>query len=176
MSIKAPLVPARFSKIVRTTKRVGIFGELLLITALLPLFFLAGVQDIETIIILLLTYSVVFVFALVPGLMYDGLCHMVAVFSENKFCIFDKKGICRRECTYEQITYVCVQEVSGFFWGINRERVKNEYICFFLNNETGVPDVSYSRLFRQEKFIMVSYQEELYGALKALPLNMGERQ
>ena len=175
MSVKVPLVPSSFSRIVKTAKRIGVFGELFLVAILLPLFLLVGFENTETIILLLLTFGGVFAFGLIPGLLYDGICRMEAVFSEDKLCIYDKRGTCRREIAYEQITRVCVQEITGFFYGMNRDEVKHKYICFFLNGEMDIPDVSYARLFRQENFIIVGYQEELYCALKVLPLNQGER-
>ena len=71
--------------------------------------------------------------------------------------ICDKSGACWRTIKYSAITAINVQEISGFFYGQNKDMFRSKYVCVYLNGATNVPDVSFEKLFLQKDFFMFSY-------------------
>jgi len=97
---------------------------------------------------------------LLPYFIFDKVSQSTVRFSADQIYILDKRGKCWRSIDYNTITAVRVDEISGFFYGHNKDMFRNKYVCVFLNGATTIPNVSFANLFTEKDFIMFGYHTE----------------
>lgn len=105
---------------------------------------------------------------LIPGLLYEKISQSTVEFEVNRIKVFDRCGRCWREISYSSITDIRINEVTGYFYGTNKHLFCEKHICFFLNDATDMPDVSYAKLFKNPSFFMIGYQEGLLEQVRKM--------
>lgn len=159
-NIEIDLMPIGIKKQMRMIKRVSTCAEVCVITLLVVMWAAGFFHDlitgtVFTLILLLITTPL-----LLPGLMFDKVSQSRVYFAADQLHILDKRGKCWRVIAYDTITAVRVDEISGFFYGHNKDMFRNKYVCVFLNGATTIPDVSFAKLFTERDFIMFGYHAE----------------
>ena len=157
---KIDLMPIGIKKQMRTIKKVGTCTAIC-IFSLLVVMWAAGVfHDLTTGIVLSLMLLLIIIPLLLPGLLFDKVSQSTMCFAADQIHIHDQKGSCWRSIDYNAITSVRVEEISGFFYGSNKDAFRNRYVCIFLNGLTAVPNVPFANLFTEKDFFMFAYHNE----------------
>lgn len=154
------LMPIGIKNQMRMIKRVSTCTEVCAITLLVVMWAAGFFHDLVTgavfsLILLLITTPL-----LLPGFMFDKVSQSTVCFVADHIHILDKKGVRWRSIDCNTITAVRVEEISGFFYGHNKDMFRNKYVCVFLNGATTIPNVSFSNLFTEKDFIMFGYHAE----------------
>ena len=103
---------------------------------------------------------------LILGLAFNKTSQSTIKITEELISVYDKKGNCWRTILPNTITDIRIEEISDFFYGRNRHTFRFEYVCLFLNGNTQIPDVSFSKLFFEKDFIMFGYDEVAFDMIK----------
>ena len=85
---------------------------------------------------------------------------------KNTIQIIDWRGQIKQEICYRKITTMRIEEITGFFYGGDRDNGTNIYICLFMNGQTQIPDVEYKKLYYQDDFVLIAYDDRVYSVLK----------
>ena len=154
------LIPIGIKNLMRIIKKVSMctvcgYASLLVIMWVAVFF-----HDWITGVVFSITLLFITIPILIPGFMFDKVSQSVVCLEIDRINVLDKKGVCWRSIDYNAITAVRVEEVSGFFYGHNKNLFSNKYICIFLNEETTIPNVSYAKLFSAKEFLLFDYQAE----------------
>lgn len=163
------LIPLPYSNFIQRLKTIGITGILFTVLLFLAMVFSGCFQDIFTPILLAMLFLAISAVPLIPGMLYEKISHSIVIFGSDEIRIISKAGHCWRKIPYCSITKVCVREITGFFYGEIKHSLKHSYICLFLNGETEIPKLSYSKMFAAENFFMMAFQPD---ALQSLQRNM----
>lgn len=151
------LIPLSYKSLMRMVKKVSIYTQFGAVALLLVLAVAGFFRDATTAIVCSLSLLVVTLPLLIPGLRFEKVSQSSIRLTENEILICDKSGACWRTIKYSAITAINVQEISGFFYGQNKDMFRSKYVCVYLNGATNVPDVSFEKLFLQKDFFMFSY-------------------
>ena len=158
--LEISLMPINIKKLMHIVRKLCICVAVGMLT-FLSFMWVNGVFDsFKTGIACSLLFLLVNIPILRPGIVYDKVSQSTVRFLTNQMCFFDKRGRCWRIIDYKEITDVRVEDVSGFFYGENQDRIKNKYVCVFLNGSKDIPKVPYRDLFNEEDFIMFGYNDE----------------
>lgn len=160
------LLPVHLKKVMQTTISVAIWAIVIFPILMLGATWFGVLKDAEAATVILLTFFVTIAMIIVSPLKYRKISQSSVLFEDEKLLIFDSKGRSWREIYYNQITDVYIRDIVGFFYGTNRDSIKNSYICIFLDGLQEIPNGSYASLFTHEKFLAISYQKEVYDLLK----------
>lgn len=154
------LVPSGIKNQIKMINRVSICTEVCAITLLAVMWVAGFFHDFETGIIFSSAFLLVTTPLLLPGFMFNKVSQSTVSFASDQIHILDKRGVCWRLIDYNTITDVRVEEISGFFYGHNKDMFRNKYVCIFLNGATSIPIVPYKNLFTEKDFIMFGYHPE----------------
>ena len=158
--LEISLMPINIKKLMCTVRKLCICVAVGTFT-LLSFMWVVGVFDsYKTGIACSLLFLLVNIPILRPGIAFDKVSQSTVRFFSHQMCLFDKRGRCWRIVNYKEITDVRVEDVSGFFYGQNQDRVKDKYVCVFLNGSMDIPNVPYRHLFNEEDFIMFGYNDQ----------------
>lgn len=158
--IEVDLMPIGIKKQMRTIKIVGSCAEIAVFAFLIVLWTSRSFHDIPIGIIFSSAVLLITTPLLLPGFMFDKVSQSTVRFSEEGLSILDKKGVCWRSICYGAITDVRIENVSGFFYGHNKDMFQYQYVCLFLNGSTDIPHVSFAKLFNERDLIMFGYHAE----------------
>ena len=154
------LMPLGIKNQMRTIKKVSIYTEVCAFALLVVMWAAGFFHDLVTGAVFSLVLLLITTPLLLPGYMFDKVSQSKVRFTVDKIYILDKKGACWRSIDYRSITAVRVEEISGFFYGHNKDMFRNKYVCIFLNGLTTIPNVSFAKLFAEDNFIMFGYNAE----------------
>ena len=154
------LMPIGIKNQMRMIKNVSICTELGAITLLAVMWVAGFFQDFTTGVVFSLILLSITTPLLLPGSLFDKVSQSTVCFTADHIRILDKKGVCWRSIDYNTITAIHIKEVSGFFYGQNKDMFRNKYVCIFLNGTTNIPNVPYKNLFTEKDFIMFGYHAE----------------
>ena len=159
------LVPQEFKTIMNTIIKVGIGCEVAFCIALV----IAGVLGTSKDLLNSILYSFMFLsiipLALIPCLRHYRISQSTVFLSKDRLMVLDRKGNCWREIPYDRIHKISIESVAGFFYGEDAEDVKRRYICIFLNGCDKIPCTAFSKLFIDENFFMLHYDENAMALL-----------
>lgn len=158
--LEIDLMPISIKNQMRAIRIVSVWAVGCTFTLLIAMFLFGIIQDVVT----ALVFSFILLFVttplLIPGFRYDKISQSKICFTSDRICILDKKGECWRSIDYSIISDIQIKDVTGFFYGENKNMYKSTYICIFLNGITDVPPVPFAKLFTENDFIMFGYQAE----------------
>lgn len=154
------LIPTSFSIYMTKHTKIGIIFAVCLFFATICITLCGAFEHITTTAFIITAVIVLTAICLRPCIANNKLIYSQVEFSLEGIEVRDKKGFCWRVIPYETITNVQVEEVFGFFFGTNRERIVAKYICFYLNGEKTRPDVPYSKMFIAPDFFLMGYQAD----------------
>ena len=154
------LIPIDLKNQIKMIKGVSICTEVCAITLLAVMWVVGFFHDFETGIIFSSAFLLVTTPLLLPGFMFNKVSQSSVSFVSDQIRILDKRGVCWRLIDYNTITDVRVEEISGFFYGHNKDMFRNKYVCIFLNGATNIPNVPYKNLFTEKDFIMFGYHAD----------------
>lgn len=154
------LIPIGIKNQIRMIKIVSTCTELCAITLLVIMCATGFFRDLITGLVFSFVLLVITTPLLIPGYVFDKISQSTVRFSAEHIYILDKKGRCWRTIDCSVITAVSEKEITGFFYGKNKDTFRNKYVCIFLNGTTNIPDVPYKKLFNQKDFIMFAYHAE----------------
>ena len=154
------LIPIGIKNQIRMIKRVSTCTEVCAITLLVVMWAAGFFRDLITGVVFSLILLLITTPLLLPGYIFDKVSQSTVCFAADHIHILDKKGICGRSIDCNTITAVRVKEISGFFYGQNKDMFRNKYVCIFLNGATNIPNVPYKNLFTEKDFIMFGYHAE----------------
>ena len=154
------LIPIGLKNQISMIKRVSTCTEACAITLLIVMWVAGFFRDLITGVVFSLVLLSITTPLLLPGYMFDKVSQSTVRFSADHIHILDKKGVCWRSIDYNTITAVRVKEISGFFYGHNKDMFRNKYVCIFLNGTTNIPNVPYKNLFAEKDFIMFGYHAD----------------
>lgn len=154
------LIPRGIKNQIKTINRVSICTEVCAIILLAVMWVAGFFHDFETGIIFSSIFLLITTPLLLPGFMFNKVSQSSVSFASDQIRILDKRGVCWRSIDYNIITDVRVEEISGFFYGHNKDMFRNKYVCIFLNGETNIPNVPYKNLFAEKDFIMFGYHAD----------------
>ena len=158
------LVPTK--RLMRTAKNMGI-SVVIVTVILLLLMHLRGItEDLATSIALSFMSLMITLPIPIPGLIHDRVSQSVVRFDTSQIQVLDKRGTCWRSIDYNAITAVQVRDVSGFFYGEDKDKFCSKYVCVFLGGTTTIPDDSYAKLFKNPDFFMFGYHPEAVEILR----------
>ncbi len=109
---------------------------------------------------LLLIWGVPAFILFYPLFRYGRLSRCALTIGDHFLEIRDRKGICLKQIPVEAVTEIRRERIYGELYGDKKDECHAVYLCFFLNGNTDVPDLPYSKLFLHEDFTMVYYKEE----------------
>lgn len=155
------LVPLQFKKTMWMVRSVAIVAEIFAVLILLLMGIMRVFQDLTTAVIFSTGILSISTLLLIPGFLYEKISQSTVEFSADRIKVFDRHRRCWREIPYSFITSIRIEDVSGFFYGKDKHLCKQKYICFYLNNATEIPRVSYAKLFNVQNFFMLAHQCEL---------------
>ena len=162
---KFDLMPISIKNQMSMIKRVSTYAEVCTIILLLTMWAVGLFHDYLTGMLLSLILLSITTPLLLPGFIYDKVSQSMVCFVSDHIHILDKKGVCWRSIDCSTITAVCVEEISGFFYGHNKDMYRNKYVCIFLNGVRTIPNVSFAKLFTEKDFIMFGYHPEVLQRL-----------
>ena len=154
------LIPIGIKNQIRMIKRVSTYAEVCAIALLVVLWLAGFFRDYITGLVFSIILLSITTPLLLPGYMFDKVSQSTVRFTADHIHIIDKKGVCWRSIDCNTITTVCTKEISGFFYGQNKDMFRNNYVCIFLNGKTTIPNVPYAKLFTEKDFIMFAYHAE----------------
>ena len=160
------LVPVSIKKLMTTIKRVGVCAEIFAIALVIILGATGFFSDLTTVILFSVLIHLLIAPVLIPGFLYDKVSQSTVCLTESRMQILDKNRNCWRTIDYHDITAVRTEEISGFFYGKNKEMYHSSYICVFLNGSTTIPDVSFAKLFSYEEFVMFAYNPDALARIQ----------
>ena len=169
--MKFDLVPFGFKKLMWTVRNVAIVMELVMLLLLLLMGVFGMFANTKTAITFSSVFLMPFTLCMIPGFLYEKISQSHVEFTTNRLRVSDRHGRCWREIPYNSITAIRSDEIAGFFYGKDREKVVAKYICFFLNGATEIPDVSYAKLYKSDDIFIVGYQE---AAMSFIKTHMGQ--
>lgn len=158
--IEVDLIPIAIKNQLRMIKKVSTCTEVCAITLLAAMWSIGLFRDFTTGLVLSLILLSLTTPLLLPGYMFDKVNQSTVRCNSDRIHILDKKGGCWRSIDCNTITAVRIKEVSGFFYGHNKDMFRDKYICIFLNGATNMPDVPYAKLFTEKDFVMFAYNDE----------------
>ena len=165
--IKFDVMPIGIKKLMRVINRVSIFAEIFSNLWVVAMVATGLIRDLSGCIIFFTALQIVVVPTFIPSILYYKLSQSVLMFADNSLKVCNKNGKCWRTIKYSEITDVRVKEIPGFFYGENKNTIKNKYICIFLNGIIWIPDNSFAKLFKEENFFMFAFQEQALLELEA---------
>ena len=160
------LVPVGIKKLMKTIRTVGICTEIFVIVLVIVLGVTRRFSDLAAGILFSVLIHLLIAPVLIPGFLYDKVSQSTVCLTESRMQILDKSGNCWRTIDYHVITAVRTEEISGFFYGKNKEMYHSSYICVFLNGSTTIPDVSFAKLFSHEEFFMFAYHPDALARIQ----------
>ncbi len=166
--MKYSLIPEGYRKLMTVCKRIALIADM---TILLPLafFIAAGFHHTAAYLFYLaIVLTPIFTGYLIFFCSCDKVVQSTVTLHHEGIRVSDKKNRCWREISYNNVKAVAVKEVFGYFYGSRKDEFKAKYICFFLNDQTEIPTVSYKNLFRQRGFFMVAYTDEFWESLQGV--------
>ena len=119
-----------------------------------------GISDFTTALALFGCWGVFTLFLFYPLLRYGRLSQCVLTIGDDFLEIRDRKGICLKQIPVETVTEIRRERIYGELYGDKKDECHAVYLCFFLNGNTEVPDIPYSKLFLHEDFTMIYYPEK----------------
>lgn len=159
------LVPPAFKAIIKTTIKVSFFCEIAFFIVLLIMGIVGIFEDIFSSVCFSVVFLCIIPLALIPCLRHYKTSQSSVEFSYDCIRVVDEAGACWREIPYDAISSISVENISGFFYGQDRQRANHKYICVYLNGCTRIPDVAYHELFKHKDFFMSYYQENVFAVL-----------
>ena len=164
--IETNLVPTGIKKLMKTIRTVGICTEIFVIVLVIILGVTRRFSDLAAGILFSVLIHLLIAPVLIPGLLFDKVSQSTVCLTERQIQILDKNKNCWRSIDYHDITAVRTEEISGFFYGKNKEMYHSSYICVFLNGSTTIPDVSFAKLFSHEEFFMFAYHPDALARIQ----------
>lgn len=158
--VEIDLMPIGIKNQMRMIKKVSTCTVMCTFALLVFMWMFGFFHDLETGIIFSSAFLLVTTPLLLPGFMFDKVSQSRVSFTTDQIHILDKRGACWRSIDYSTITDVRVEEISGFFYGHNKDMFRNKYVCIFLNGVTNIPNVPYKNLFTEKEFIMFGYHAD----------------
>ena len=165
--IEIDLLPKSIKSQMQAIKTVSFCVTISAVAFLIALWCFGCFDTTTTGILFSIMILCVFIPMLLPSILYYKTSQSSLTITDDHIYIRDKKGNCLRTINCNTITDIRIEEISDFFYGRNRHTFRFEYVCLFLNGNTQIPDVSFSKLFFEKDFIMFGYNEE---ALKRISL------
>ena len=153
------LVPKSFFVFMKKHTRIAVIFSVCLFCTAMCMMACGVFENTATTVFIITAVIVLITICLQPGIANNKLIYSKVEFSHEGIEVKDKKG-CWRVIPYEAITNIQVEEVFGFFFGTNRERIVAKYICFYLNGEKEHPNVPYNKLFKEPNFFLMGYQDD----------------
>ena len=160
------LIPAGMKNLMKTIRKIGICAEIGAVFLLVLLGIFGYFSNSTTGILTASLFHLIIAPVLIPGLLFDKVSQSTIRFAEFQMQILDKRGKCWRTIDYCEISMVCAEEISGFFYGRNQSMARNKYVCVYLNGSTTIPDVSFAKLFSVKNFIMFGYHPDVFKWLQ----------
>lgn len=165
--MRSTLIPKEQLKFFLVSKKMAVFfgviGSLLLIISSIYVTIFTSF-DLNVFLTFFFIIMGITAILLLPRLMHQRVICSDVIFTDKKIQVVDSKAVCWREVSYSSITSIRTEELYGWFFGSNpdKDRVKIKYICLFMNNQSEIPFVPYSRLFHQDDFFLIAYTDEVY--------------
>lgn len=159
--METKLVPAGFSELIKTIRKVGAFSFLGTIVLFLLVLWLGFFKPIATSAAFFAVMLWVDAIVLMPGLLFGRVSQSTVFLSGDTIRFVSERGVCWRQIDYNAITDIRVEEVPGFFYGRYKKQFRSKYICLFLNNLSVIPEVSYVKLYKHDSFTMIGYSKEV---------------
>lgn len=164
--IEIDLLPKSIKSQMQAIKMVSFCVTISAVTFLIALWCFGCFDTTTTGILFSIMILCVFIPMLLPSILYYKTSQSSLIITDDHIYIRDKKGNCLRTINCNTITDIRVEEISDFFYGRNRHTFRFEYVCLFLNGNTQIPDVSFSKLFFEKDFIMFGYDEVAFDMIK----------
>lgn len=158
--IEIDLMPIGIKNQMRVIKKVGTCAVMFAFALSAVMWATGYYYDVLTGIVFSLVLFLIAIPLLLPGLKFDKVSQSKVRFTADQIRILDKKGTCWRTIDYCIITDVHIEEISGFFYGANKDMFRNKYVCLFLNGSINKPDAPFAKLFTEKDFVMFGYNAE----------------
>ena len=156
------LIPTSFLIYMKGRTKIAVVFSACFFCTILCMVVCGVFNNPATSVIIFAAAIILIAICLYPGIINNKIVSSKVEFSAEGIEVIDKKGCYWRIIPYEAITNVQVEEVFGFFYGTNRERISSKYICFYLNGEKNHPNVPYRKLFFEPDFFMMGYQDDAF--------------
>lgn len=158
--LELDLIPYSINKQMKTMRYIGFYTVGCIFAVYIAMLLCGIFHDMVAAITLLLLLLLITVPWLLPGLRFDKINQSRVCLMSDCIRILDKSGNCWRTIDYSTISDVREEDISGFFYGENKNLYREKYICVYLNGLAEMPCVPFARLFAEKDFIMFSYQLE----------------
>lgn len=169
--MKFQLVPTKYKKLLSGIKKISIVANILIVIFLTILSFTSNWQTVMCFSIGLLGFFFPF---MLLNCYHDKICGYTVEFTDSKILVYDKHNKIKRTVLYKDITAFSVEDVEGYFYGFG-EKPTHKYICLYLNGNNQMPLVSYAKLFTNNDFFMVNYDDDAYNVFLANFTNATKR-
>lgn len=126
-----PLISPVLKSVMKRTVKVCIFVELIFCAVLVSTGIMGLFEDVFTAVFVSGTFLLIIPLAIAPCLLHYRTSQSTVEFSLDCIKVVDAKGECWRELSYDSISDVRVESISGFFYGQDRDQIENNYICVF---------------------------------------------
>lgn len=164
--IEINLLPVGIKLLMSLLKKIAICAEIFILIILVALWCGGCFDTTTTGIVISMMLHLITLPMLILGLAFNKTSQSTVKITEELISVYDKKGNCWRTILPNTITDIRIEEISDFFYGRNRHTFRFEYVCLFLNGNTQIPDVSFSKLFFEKDFIMFGYDEVAFDMIK----------
>lgn len=158
--LELDLIPYSIKQQMKTMRRVSFYTVGCIFVLYIAMLLYGIFHDMVAAITLLLLLLLITVPWLLPGFRFDKINQSRVCLMTDCIRILDKSGNCWRTIDYSTISDVREEDISGFFYGENKNLYREKYICVYLNELTEIPSVSFAKLFAEKDFIMFSYRPE----------------
>ena len=157
--VETDLLPFYIKIIMKWYRRMMLLIEASIVVAMIVLWGFGACNWITATVLIFMFLLILVPYSL-PLLIYNKTSQSTLHFAADQIRVLDKKKNCWRVIDYSSITDIRAEEITGFFYGPERNHVRYKYVCVFLNGLKDVPDVSFGKLFTHKDFIMFGYDDE----------------
>lgn len=161
------LMSIKVKKLMKIGNIVFVLINTCVLVFVLYMWCVGAFHDVATGVIVSSSLISIFVFILSkPGFRYNRIWQSTVCLTDKQIQILDKRGVCWKKGTYDEISNLRVEEIVGFFYGENREKFREKYVCIFFNGLVNVPNVEFKDLFFQKDFMMFAFDAEALSLIR----------